>query len=139
MGGFANNTTGVSGKKAYDFYEELNSRLPDDFEMKHTAERLLLQQELYQKVEGVGHKNPLLLNVPNIESELNDVNKEWQIKKMFVFSGYVAPGRHTILIKRRCESENFDDADFMMKNLMVYPNEDDSIPPILHSRCISEE
>jgi len=42
MGGFANNTTGVSGKKAYDFYEELNSRLPDDFEMKHTAERLLL-------------------------------------------------------------------------------------------------
>jgi len=66
---------------------------------------------------------------------MNDGNKMWQMSKMFIFSGYVAPGRHSILIKRRCESHDIDDADFMMKNIMVYPNEADSVPPINFSKC----
>ena len=64
----------------------------------------MFRAELTQRLEGRGYLNPLILNAPNIQSESNEENLRKELKNYSVYTAFVPPGRHTIIIKPGNES-----------------------------------
>ena len=70
----------------------------------------------------MGHKDPLIINSPDVISEYNDLEYQFRIKQFFVWWGYVRPGRHSVVIKRRnAQATSVSDHEWLLRNLIMQP------------------
>jgi hypothetical protein len=65
-----------------------------------------------------------LINLPNIQSEYNEVQLKWELQRYYVFGAFVPPGRHSIIIKAQNTSS------YVVRNMIVYPVTRDYNDPI---------
>lgn len=108
------------------YWNELQSSLPHDFRLKidSLGSYLRFKQEIVQKLEALGHMDPLLINAPSVQSEHNEEVMREVLANYFVFAGYVPPGKHSILIK----AKNTNDS-YLQKNIVIEPNALDYLGP----------
>jgi len=94
--------------------------LPDGFKVKYSAQKeLLYDQELCQKLEGIGYQNPVIFNAPKLSSESNEAQLNDALRNQFVTWGLVQPGRHSIIIRL---ANNGKDSQYVYKNVIVQSN-----------------
>jgi hypothetical protein len=79
-------------------WQEINDKVPSDFKVTETVSKTLLKQEISEKLEAIGRLDPFLINTPEIVTEDNK-NLITNMQDILVFSGYVPPGNHTLIIK----------------------------------------
>ena len=86
-------------QRTLDYVRELDSKLPEDFQLQYTNECLTFKQEILQKLKAIGLDDSVLINVPEVQSEYNEDALKFELQKWQVWGGFVPPGRHSIVIK----------------------------------------
>ena len=105
--------------KLIGFWNALNQQVPKNFMVQQTVSETTFKQELQEKLEAIGRLDALLINPPEIVTE-NNTHLEQDLSDFYVFTGFVPPGKHTLIV--------YQQGNYYFKNILVDGCKHDVLP-----------